>query len=314
VGRQEAVDAWCRRPPAPLADGCEGLRFAEVHDGVAWLPLALDDETATAALRDLPAPTPLGGYDAWSSPLPADRLPPELASARWKLVAPASGRSVGTCRVTAFAALTSGHPHFGYLQQDPRPTAPGCGEPAPFARLDCKSPPEEPLVAVPREAPDPVLYRALPPLRDIDLEDDVKAVVNRTPAFSAAFSEAREAANERSAPLQQLVTLTGFVAPGRKALAVRVTLQTGDGEVWCGADDVRVELFAVHEWLAEGGLGAALLPLHRLENTELVGLIDFEGDGVPELVERAWPDTLQIERAGQEPSCQAERAYCDCPC
>jgi hypothetical protein len=314
VGPQEAVEAWCRRDQPRQVAGCDGVRFAEVHDGAAWLPLALDEDAATAAMQGLPAPTPLGGLDAWSSPLPPDRLPEGIAGTRWKLFAPASGRSLGLCKVSSFAAITSGHPHFGYLQQDPPPTAPGCGEPAPFARLSCKSPPDEPLVAVPGEAPDPVLYKALSPLRDIDLEDDVKALANRTPAFQSAFAEAREAANERSAPLQQLVTLTGYVAPGRKVLAVRVTLQTGDGEIWCGADDVRVELSAVYDWPADGGLGSELVPLHRVGNTELLGLIDLEGDGVPELVERVWPDTLRFDRAGLGPSCKAERAYCDCPC
>lgn len=314
VGRQETVDAWCRRADAPAPTGCEGVRFAEVHDGAVWLPLLLAPESLSAALEGLPNPTPLGGLDAWAAPIPPERLPRDLSGSRWKMVAPASGKSLGSCKIAAFAALTSGHPHFGYLQQQPPPTAPSCGEAAPFARLDCKKPPDEPLIAVPRDAPDPVLFTALAPLRDIDLEDDVKAMVNRAPGFSSAFAEAREAANERSAPLQQLVSLTGYVAPGKKVLAVRVTLQTGDGEVWCGADDVRVDLLAVYDWPADGGLGEPLVPLHRIENTELLGLIDLEDDGVPELVERAWPDTLRLERAGQEPSCELERAYCDCPC
>lgn len=115
-------------------------------------------------------------------------------------------------------------------------------------------------------------------------------------------------------PLQQLVTLTGYVAPDRKILVIRITLQTGDGVVWCGDDDVRVELVGIHEWTDEGTIGAQVLPFQPLEQAENLGLIDLDADGVPEFLQRRWPDRIQIVDADGEPDCNAPRGYCSCPC
>ncbi len=91
-------------------------------------------------------------------------------------------------------------------------------------------------------------------------------------------------------------------------------MQTGDGEVWCGSDDVRADLAAVFEWTQDGGFGAELVPFHALELSEILALIDIDADGTPELLQQRWPDELQLVRGGDEPSCTAPVDYCDCPC
>jgi hypothetical protein len=61
-------------------------------------------------------------------------------------------------------------------------------------------------------------------------------------------------------------------------------------------------------------LGAPLVPLHPLQDTAVLGLVDIDADGTPELFERAWPGTLRIS-AGRDPApCQLEQGYCGCPC
>lgn len=314
VGSQEVVEAWCSADQATLTAGCGEARFAEVHDGKAYMLLPQDPVVIERALEGAPAPEPLGDFRAWSSPLSAETVDPYKLGDRWKLYAPGSGKELGKCRIKAFESITRGQPHFGYLDQQPPPTAPGCGSPEIFAQLSCKEPLDEPLLALPADHGEPVLYTALAPLRDIDLEDDVKAMVARTPAFGPAFAKAREDAEDRMMPLQQLVTLRGYVTKDRKVLLVRVTLQTGDGVVWCGDDDVRVELAGVYEWTQDGALGSEIVPFHSLDLAEVIGLIDLDADGVPELLRQRWPNELQLYRSGEDQACSAPQDYCDCPC
>jgi len=314
VGPQAVVEAWCASDKQAQSAGCGQLRFAEVHDGRAWLWLAQDPLVIERALEGAAAPTPLGGLTAWSTGLGAETIEPHDKGDAWRVYAPGSATELGTCRINGFAAITRGQPHFGYLAQEPPPTAPGCGEPALFAELSCKEAPDEPLIALPADQPEPALYTALAPLRDIELEDDIKVIVAKSEAFGPVFRQANAEANERSVPLQQLVTLRGYVAKDRKVLLVQVTLQTGDGEVWCGSDDVRADLVAVYDWTKEGGIGEQLVPFYAIEMSEVIGLIDLEGDGTPELIQQRWPDELQVIRAGQATTCTAPQAYCDCPC
>jgi hypothetical protein len=314
VGSQQVVQAWCESEHSTVTAGCGDVHFAEVYDGKAWMLLPQDPVVIERALEGSPAPQPLGGLRAWSSPLGAETIDPYSRGQSWKLYAPGAAKALGKCKIESFAAITRGQPHWGYLEQQPEPTEPGCGSPELFARLSCKEPVDEPLLALPADHADPVLYTELAPLRNIELEDDVKAMVARTPAFGPAFAQAREDAEERMMPLQQLVTLRGFVAPGRKVLLVLITLQTGDGVVWCGADDVRVELAGVYEWTQDDGLGAELVPFHSIELAEVLGLIDIDADGVPELLQRRWPHELELFRVGQEQACSAPQDYCDCPC
>jgi hypothetical protein len=313
VGRQEVVEAWCHSGRKAADAGCGEARFVEVYDETAWMWLPQDPVVIQRALEGTQPPKPLGGLEAWSTPLSAETIEGNERGEGWKVYAPASGTEVGRCTIKGFEAITRGQPHFGYLQQDPAPGAPGCGEPEIFAKLSCKEPPTEPLLALPKDHEEPVLYMPLAPLRDIELEDDVKVIVAKSPAFGPTFQQARRDANERSMPLQQLVDLRGFVAPERKVLLVQVTLQTGDGEIWCGSDDVREVLAAVYEWNQDGGIGAELVPFHRLDLAEVLGLIDLDADGIPELFQRRWPNELQISRAG-EMGCSAPQDYCDCPC
>jgi hypothetical protein len=313
VGRQEVVEAWCRSDRQAAEQACGDARFVEVHDETAWMWLPQAPVVLERLLEGAPDPAPLGGLEAWSSPLSAETIEGYERGQGWKIYAPGRGEKIGRCKIQSFAAITRGQPHFGYLEQQPPPTAPGCGSPEIFARLSCKEPPGEPLLALPAEHSEPVLYTPLAPLRDIELEDDAKMIVARSPAFGPAFEQARAEANERSMPLQQLVTLRGFVAPDRKVLLVQITLQTGDGEVWCGSDDVREELVAVYEWGQDNEIGRELVPFHGLGLAEVLGLIDLDADGVPELFRRHWPHELQLV-SGQQQSCSAPQDYCDCPC
>lgn len=315
LGPQRPIAAWCRRAPTPRGpQACADARFAEVHDGQVWMWLALDEEATTAALAESGAPAPLGDLDTWFAPVPGDAHGGHRKGDAWRVVAPGSGRAVGTCRISRFAALTRGEPHASWRAQEPAPTAPGCGAPELFARLDCRAAPDEPLLASRGAAPAPVLYTALAPLRDIELEDAAKAVVSRSPGFTEAFAGAQAQALERSAPLQQLVSLTGFVARGTKVLLVQVSLQTGDGVTGCGRDDVRVDLAAVHAWARDGRIGPPIVPLHAVEGAEILGLIDLAGDGTLELFERAWPGTLRLDSARGPSACALERGYCTSPC
>lgn len=315
VGSQRVVEAWCRGDHAPRHQGCGELRFVEVHDGRAWLWLAADPVVTERALEGAESPQPLGGLRAWSSSLSAETIDEYDEKQRWQLYAPTTGQKLDKCSVAGFAAITRGQPHFGYLEQQPTPTGPGCGEPELFASLACKETPRDlPLVALPSDHEEPVLYTPLAALRDIELEDDAKALATRDPAFTKAFQRAHRHANERSEPLQQLVTLRGFVAPDRKVLLVELRLQTGDGVVWCGQDDVRVDLSALFEWTKDGNLGANLIPFRVHENVELIGMIDVDADGTPELLQRRWPNEIELWRAGSEEPCAIAQAYCDCPC
>ncbi len=315
VGTQEVVEAWCRGDRAPRNQGCGDTRFVEVHDGRPWLWLAADQVTLERSLDGSEPLQPLGGLEAWSVSVQAENIESHHDGESWKLYDPTVGKPLGRCRTDGFSAIVRGKPHFGYLAQQPVPTEPGCGEPELFAALSCKDAlPERPLLALPSDHPEPVLYTPLAALRDIDLEDDAKALANRSPAFSAAFRRAHGLAAERATPLQQLVTLQGFVAPERKLLLVLLRLQTGDGVTWCGQDDVRVDLSAIYEWTQEGGFGEAIVPFREHETTEHLGLIDIDADGVPEIVQRTWPDEVELWKSDAHDACAIAKDYCDCPC
>jgi hypothetical protein len=314
VGRQELVESWCQADHAVETASCDGVHFVEVHGEKAWIALAQDPLITQRAAVDAPAPEPLGDLATWSSPLGVETIEPYSKGDKFRVVAPVSARSLDRCRIESFAAITRGQPHFGYLQQQPPPTEPGCGEPELFGQLSCTEPPAEPLLAIPAGRDEPILYTPLAPLRDIELEDDAKVLVARSSAFGPVFTDARARAEERSMPLQQLVTLRGFVAPERKVLLIVVTLQTGDGEVWCGADDVREELAGLYLWTKDGKIGEEILPFRALEGAEVLGILDIDSDGAPEMLQRRFPNELQLWRQGEELACTAPQAYCDCPC
>jgi len=313
VGTQEVVDDWCKNKPSDATAPCGPLRFAEVHDGRTWLWLGLDDQTVSDSLEGSEAPTALDGVSTWSAPLSAEQLGETNTGARYDLYAPLSKKALKSCAIKGFAALTRGTPHHSYLQAEPPASEPSCGQPDIFAELSCADAPDEPLIALPAGSKTPTLYTSTARIANVEMEDEAKSLVTRSAAFRNAFTAARDAASERNQPLQQLVDIWGYIAPDQKLLLVQVTLQTGDGVIWCGQDDFRLQLAGVFTWADNDRVGEELVPFFSYYNAEILTLIDVEADGRPELLQRAWPGRLLLVGTGEE-ACSWGKAYCDCPC
>lgn len=297
VGASAALDAFCARlgPGGAVEAGDTGQhRFLTVAGDRAFVPV---DGEIPAALK-LPDPAPLGeGFRAWIQPLPETGSQVRDPARTWTAVRVGTGEAK-RCAETGLVVLTLGTPHFGVLQAPAPPSEPSCGAPALFAGLDCAL---EPGVWVAVADGSPAGWRQTDAGSEPQLAA-LKAELDRLPAWSS-FSD------PGGGPVQRTTSLARYAGPKG---AVWVGQGAAESEMGiCGGD--ALNLRAV--WAAgEAGLGQRLGEWQESRFSELEGLVDVDGDGVPEIVWSEFPDTLHLSRLDGAELTTFEVAYCDCAC
>ena len=287
VGPSPTLDAFCASASAEPAES-EIARPLRVVNGGLWMPTG---EELPKNMR-LAAPKAMDDtYSAWIQAI-GDPSP-----SAWRAVNVETGQRQD-CNTRQDAILTLGTPHFGTLQGDEKPTEPSCGMAERYAELDCAGEGEG-WLAVPAQA-NPVAYKASPaPALVAAATADLKAL----PEWSSA------AVLDGEEPPVKTVTVTRYDGAGGTFFLVEGKAEAGSGV--CGGDDVQLRAL----YAAQGeGLGRRLGPFHEARFSSVLGVVDVEGDGAPELYLAAFPGQLHLVRANGDPVFEQEIAYCDCPC
>lgn len=292
VGASAALDAFCAGPLQ--TDDAGDQRFVTVAGGRAFLPV--DGEVP--AVIPLPPPAPLGdGYRAWIQPLPATGSQVNETGKRWTVVDVKSGK-VQVCTETSLTVLTLGTPHFGLLQAPEPPTEPSCGAPALFAELDCAL--DAGLwLAVAQVSP--TVWTAGAPGGETQL-----AAVQAELAAEAAWTDFSGGEGDE---VRREVNLVRYAGPSGAVWAGGGSAESGPGI--CGGDEITLR----GVWAAgDQGLGRRLGDWMNQPFSELEGLVDVDGDGVPEIVWSEFPDGLHLSRVDGSDLTHFEVAFCDCAC
>ena len=287
VGVSPTLDSFCEGASASqtASDSARALRTVA---GKLWMPTG---EEIPPNLR-LAAPKRMDDtYGAWIQALGNPSPSP------WRALNVSSGEG-HDCKTDQEGILTLGTPHFGLLQGEDKPTEPSCGTAERYAELDCAAT-DGAWIAVPTSAK-PAVYKPSPAPA---LEAAATSELSGQAAWSAAAVLEGEAAPTRK------VTVTRYVGPGGTFFLVEGQAEAGEGV--CGGDEVTLRAL----YASDGqGLGRRLGPFQEAHFSTLLGVVDVEGDGAPELYWSAFPDSLTLARANGDIVFEHEVAYCDCPC
>lgn len=303
VGTYSRLEALCQDETPSACD--EAPRMAVGVGGQAHLALNLEGPIAARALEGVGAPTRVEGHHTWRAPLPAKTLGEVSVGDAWSLVEVSAGER-RSCTVSGFAALTRGQPHFGWVDANPEPKAPGCGEPVPYATLDCDGPVDGDRWLAARPDQPLVVYTASdePP----ELEGEFGAVMLN--AAGHLLEEAEAWGEEEGAPVHSDGATTLWTAEGAPALVtVRLDVMTGDGESECGGPDYSAQRYGV--WLDDNP-GQAVLYVHDLGSRTPFGLARY-GDRVYSL-ELSWSGEMKLVGPDGEDACALPFEFCDCAC
>lgn len=287
VGPSPALDAFCAGMSASQTSSAS-VRPLRTVAGRWWMPTG-EDLPNNVRLK---APEAMDDtYAAWIQGLG------NPDSAAWSALNVATGELKG-CKVDQDAILTLGTPHFGLLQGETRPTEPGCGEGAMYEQLDCPSAEGDWLAVAPGTKP--VVYKGS------DAPELVAAATTELdgqPAWRAA------AVLEGEAPPVKTVKVTRYEGPAGAFFLVEGNAEAGNSV--CGGDEVQLRAL----YTAEGqGLGRRLGGFQEAHFSRLLGVVDVEGDGAPELYVSAFPEVFTLSRTTGEEVFHHEIAYCDCAC
>lgn len=293
VGPSPAIDAFCQGFVSGRT-ATSSARLVQVVSGKGWVPLGAQ------VPGELPDPERMDDtYGAWKQPIAAGALT-DAGPDAWRLVAMDTGVSQ-VCRREAVAALTLGTPHFGVLQGEEKPVEPTCGEPAVYAGLDCALE-IGPWLAVPESAPAPLPYKRVQGENNSLLES-ARAALDRLDAWKTYT------AVDPNVPIERTVSVSRFEGPGGAFHVVEGAITEGEGP--CGGDEVAFRAL----YAAEGeGLGRRLGPFQEAHFSTLLGLVDVEGDGAPEVLWTEFPDVSRLGRADGTVVTEHTVAFCDCAC
>lgn len=316
VGAQPKVDAYCserKNPPQPASPSCGDLSFVEMWSAKLFLQMR-DGGTATESGKA----TALD-HRAWIAPVAEKAIGEVKIGDAFRVFDAGSSEPVVSCKVARFVMLTRGTPHFSYGRNEEgevvEPTAPGCGSPELFAELACELPegfPEDAqLYAIGSKAKAPMVFE----LSSLGaaLEAEAVALAKKSDGYREAAEKARADAKAEESELEETHTFRVYKNGKRSVALVELELFTGEGNTMCGAEDVRVDLRGVFEISGEH-LGSAIIPVHTVEQSEVHGVLDADGDGHLELFESSFPDHRELVGEDGSSACSIEIDFCDCPC
>lgn len=308
VGENSTLDEYCTQKPPQ--NSCQDLHFVLNYAGQSWMKL---DYSLPQPLSN---PKPLEGRQTWITQLSSSQLGNYNKGNTYTVYNPTLGKRLGKASIKSFAALTRGHPHNYYLslQEDSKPTEPGCGEPEAFAKLSIETITKDPGIALPTNSKPPKLFVPKGPLADVVLEAQAKRVMQESEAFREELGKAQALANIQNEPLQMLVDLELFEGT-ENLLLIKGVLLTNDGSQLCPPQDVKVNLVAVYDINKENNdrliLGTQKLPFIKI-NGSVEAILDLNADNSLELMIKSWPDKHTI--IGKDLNCQMETTWCQSPC
>ena len=289
-------------PRPELAATCAALaKPAPLDEQVAFLDpvglrLPLPEAVEDAALQGAPAVRSQGGsLSVWSAPLPHRTI------GRYAIGQHLAGfnHSQGPvdCVIEGFSVGVVGEPHFGWVEAGAHKT-PSCGSPAAHATLRCAGGEAQLIdqrpgarVAIPT-APE---AKSRPPDKPLAGHAD-------------QLRDAEDHAKAQGLPLQVSWFSRPYTLGGAPVRALRLHLQTGEGEWVCGGEDLNMDLIAVLD-----AKGAELLALRPIRGSALLGLVQA-GPGKPVELHLREEITNSQRLEGGPSSPRLDLAFCDCGC
>jgi hypothetical protein len=293
------VDAFCAGAE-PVTTCPQSVRFARAVGGQSFLQVGLSPVEAERALAGIAAAKPIDEQkQAWTSKLAAQNLG-GLSVGDAFTVAGTAGASTA-CKVTGFVALTHGLPHFGWYEMGD-PKKPGCGDPEVWAQLDCALPSDG------LASPAGGAQATMPEPKEVDATPFV-AALQGSGVWSKIHAEAEESAQLQGEALKASHTALEAQVGGRALVLVVSTLETRDGNDYCGADDVHRRLAGV----VDAGSKEVVWPYQLVEGHQDPALVALPDGGVG-LSHGVFPSGRTVIFAHGGATCTDEVAYCDCPC
>ena len=296
AGRSIAIEAYCEARPG-AANGA--VTVATHVEGGLWMPVEVPEPVLKNALTG--ASVALNTrYDAWRQPVSQTVGGAVTVGSAYVAVNVTTGQS-GTCKVAELAGLTLGTPHFGAVHgENGPPRKPMCGEARIYARLECSAPTADGMwIVTPTEGAKLAAYAPVSAVAP-GLVDAAKAALTRDTDWEEAEGD--------EGVTHELHVTRWHGDHGDVVLVEGVRL---DGNDVCGGSDER--------WYAafrvDGDtLGAPYGTFLEGEYVDELGVVDMDGDGQPEIVNRAFPETTEVQSSDGTVRASLTLDYCDCPC
>ncbi len=211
-----------------------------------------------------------------------------------------------TCTVDGYAAVVEEYLDVYVDAEGNRveePTAPGCGGALLYARLQCAGESSEDL-ANPALAP-----AILAPVRELAVDDTAaraEAVVRALPEWAAAAAAAGDAAVAAGVDTAESTAVDRYVFAFGAVNVVDAAVMSGDGQNYCGGDEFFSRLI-----VGVADDGTVLFKVERDDLAEIVGVVDTDGDRIPELRLAWWGGEFLVAPDG---STRALSQYGMCVC
>ena len=174
-----------------------------------------------------------------------------------------------TCAVAGYSAVV-----VEFSESDPGPS-PSCGSPNTWAELSCDQVPTVDI-AVPYGTTRPVFGQL------VGTADTAGALplVEALSRWSEALTEAHADATARDVAVEHVVSANRYRLGVRSVLVIDATVMSGDGQNYCGGDDVFRRLLLV---TTDDPHPTVLGEYWRDDYAYVHGLVDVDGDGIPSL-------------------------------
>ena len=309
---RERKEATCRAEAQAAAARLEAQRreaaphLVEVHDGRTFMLLGKVGSNAGLSPVD-------EGRRLWMAPAETDPTGQFAQGDTVDLYGVAGPLQPG-CKVTGFAWINRGVPHFGYFQQEPLANEPGCGQPWAFAELDCGMTPSDLAFALPAGTKAPEFFTLGESLSAEEVAEQ-KSELQRLARFATLRAEGALRAEQVQDKLRQEVKGTRYSAEQaeRQVVFAVARFVTGEGNSACGSDYNEQLTRAVV--LGAGG-EQRVLTASDLNGDEVAGVMDLEGDGQVELLLHAtWPaQRVRLIREDGTELAGSKVDNCDCGC
>jgi len=305
IGDDSRLEAYCG---GEVETACNAaFRFVETHGENQYMDLALDAVAAERAAAQAPAEARLEESTVWLAELAVETV--EDWSVGQALEGYAADGTPHGCKIAGFSTLTRGTPHFGWFESDQ--SQPGCGSSQVFAALDCD---EEVRFAIPADRGGLSGFTLDAGKVDSKLAGSAQELLRRDAGYQRVHSRAAQRAAEEGEDLGIDVSVVKYVGKKASYLVVTAHLTTGDGNDWCGADDLNLTVSGVISAPQGAAHPELVVPFREMGAAAITGLVDVERDGTVEVILNSWPERTAVATRDGTEICAVEIDYCDCPC
>jgi hypothetical protein len=291
VGRRPQLEAWCAAQEDNGTADCGDTRFVEEIAGKRWLALGLDATTTKGLIEGAPAPTPAAD-GSWVTPLSAASAGSVSVGDVWE--AWAGSTSAGACKVVGLSAVTRSIP-----------SGEPCGGPEVLAEVDCR---DAALFAVRPGARTPTAWEHTGEPRPAPLAAAMVAVT-QSDAFRAARGAVQRASDARRAKVDEKFDVDVIRSATGAGMLVTATVSTGATGEGCTAEG---EVHTVVGIVGPGG--EVVTAFQDIGKGGVEAIVDLDGDGRPEIMDRAWPGVRSWRAVDGSTRCSLHPPQCINPC